>query len=153
MGILQNLLYNYRKFTSGHITLDPNPKGPYQYSLKDKALTANDIEANIYSIQEQLEEDARNVEEILKKKGAMYFYGYSILRVKLPPTENGAEYGVLNRQLRIDCLRKNLKIPFTVNTKNYDDGYETIISYIYNCSQIQEKPSESVPAPIHLSIS
>jgi hypothetical protein len=117
-----------------------DPKTPYEWSKTDMILDEKQLDDMEESIKEQLEADARHIEELLLRNGsyAVALYGRDILRVKLDPDKYKTSHGVLPRPLRVKCLMKYLKIPFTLTTNLHATGYGTIINRIFNVEDLHK---------------
>ena len=110
-----------------------NPKTPYEFSKNDTSVNEGDLEKYKEYFQSQLEADARYVESLLTKEGStgsVFFYERDILRISLDKSICSVPYGVLSPRLRVKCLLKNMKIPFTCCTRG--EGQLIIISYVHN---------------------
>ncbi len=128
-----------------------DPKTPYEYSKNDIILDEKQLDNIEESIKEQLEADARCVEYILLGNSpyngyghSLVLYGCDILRVKLdpikflPPKDHPTRnHCVLSRGLRVKCLSKYMKIPYTIHTKPYENGYATIICHVLNVESLR----------------
>jgi hypothetical protein len=128
-----------------------DPKTPYHYSKNDMFLDEKQLEIIEESIQKQLEADARCVEYILLGNSPYNSYGHSlvfyernILRVYIDPKKflpmkdhMTRNHAVLSRALRIKCLMKYMKIPYTIHTKPYENGYVTIICHVLNVENLR----------------
>ncbi len=128
-----------------------NPKTQYEYSSSDWFMDEKYMDAIEECIQEQLEADARYVEELLNKyDGSIIFFERDILRVKLDltklvkldTTKFQPTHAVLTRGIRVKYLMKNMKIPFTINTHREGRGYMTTIQKVFNLDN-QDKSSIS----------
>jgi hypothetical protein len=115
-----------------------NPKTPYEYSRSDWFMDEKYMHTIEECIQEQLEADARHVEELLHRYDSVRFYERDILRVKLDPTKFQPTHAVLSRGIRVKYLLKNLKIPYTNNTHREGQGHLTTIQKI-NIPMNQDK--------------
>jgi hypothetical protein len=138
---------------SAHAYQVSDPKTPYEWSKDDEILTEKGLDLVEESIQKELEADARHVEEMLLGNSCGYavvLYGRDILRVDIDPKKvlerkdyKSRFHGVLLRELRVKCLMKYMKIPYTIRTKRFKNGYKTIIQRVLNVENIN-KPSVSI---------
>jgi hypothetical protein len=122
-----------------------DPKTPYEWSKDDIILDEKQLDDIEEYIKEELEADARCVEYILLGNSpynsyghSLVFYGRNILRVKLDPSKYKSSHGVLSRGLRVKCLSKYMKIPYTIHTKPYENGYATIICHVLNVEHLNK---------------
>lgn len=90
----------------------------------------NEEGLNMYSeyIQKYLDEDARKTEDFIRKNGAAYFSWKHDLTIKFDNPICQFSRAELSRKMRVKCLLKNIKIPFTYA----NDGQYEKIMYIYN---------------------
>ncbi len=119
-----------------------DPKTPYEFCSSDWIINESDMNMIEEYIQEQLEEDARHVEELIHKfGGGVILYERNILRVKLEPTKFKHTHAVLHRGIRVKYLMKNLKIPYTIITVIVLGSGETTIQRVYNIENKSSIPS------------
>ena len=127
-----------------------DPKTPYEWSKDDEIITEKGLDLVEESIQKELEADARHVEEILLGNSCGYaviLYERDILRVDIDPKKvlerkdyKSRFHGVLPRELRVKCLMKYMKIPYTIRTKRFENGYKTTIQRVFNVENLHKSP-------------
>lgn len=108
-----------------------DPKTPYEYRSSDKWIEKLEqiTPELMYQFRPQLEADARFVEEKIKKfHDVFYIREKDILRVSYLTIDKTTEWCVLDYNVRVAHLKKNIKIPFTVTPHV---GYYTF-NYIHN---------------------
>ena len=117
----------------GHTSSFPiskNPQTPYEYHSSDKIATLELIDQYKEQIQPQLDADARIIENELMTRDGIFLYNHNILRIHYVDANNITHYAVLSRKLRIQCLRKTIKIPFVIGSFINGDVHDTFIGRV-----------------------
>lgn len=129
-----------------HSIMVSNPKTPYEYSPKDHWLTEEYVNKYIEVFQDQLNADARHVEQCLRAStaGSLWFTNAHVLRLRI--SENA--YGVLSQDLRIKYLIKNLKLPFIVSFHAYGDACISLVHGIKEAARTPVDDNQIATDPI-----